>query len=277
MTNPIGAHVSGGLNLMPAIAQAQTLGLEAIQVFLSAPQGWRFPTSDPALDEAFRIKKEELGLRVFDHASYLANFVSGKEGVRAGARALLPKELARAGRLGAEGVILHAGSTTGAPREDGYRLLREELLPILEKIPADGPQLLIEPMAGQGNMLASLVSDIAPYLEALEWHPKVGVCLDTCHLHAAGEELDLPNGTTLTLDSFGREIGFHRLGLIHANDSKFARGAKKDRHENVGQGFLGAYCFPEIFAYSGVVAPLVLETPFTGYASDLAALRAARG
>ncbi len=104
--------------------------------------------------------------------------------------------------------------------------MRDQLLPLLEEIPDDGPDLLLEPMAGQGQMLCATVQDLGPYLEALDWHPKAGVCLDTCHAFSAGHDLSTPEGVKETFDAL-HEIAPGRLKLIHANDSKDAAGLEE--------------------------------------------------
>jgi deoxyribonuclease-4 len=157
---------------------------------------------------------------------------------------------------------VHTGSAVSQPREDAVRQLREHLLPLLDEIPADGPDLLLEPMAGQGAMLCATVDDLGPYLDALDRHPRAGVCLDTCHAFAAGHDLAAPGGVAVTLDKLAATVGADRLKLIHANDSKDVCGSAKDRHENIGAGRIGAEPFAELFRHPvsrGV--PMVIETP----------------
>ncbi len=120
------------------------------------------------------------------------------------------------------------------------RQVREALLPLLDAVADDAaPWLLLEPTAGQGRSLCAGVEDLAPYLEALDFHPKAGICLDTCHVFAAGAPLDEPGGTTATVDRIVEIGGPGRLRLIHANDSMDVRGAFKDRHQRIGEGHIG--------------------------------------
>jgi deoxyribonuclease-4 len=135
-------------------------------------------------------------------------------------------------------------------------------MPILDALGPDGPWLLLEPTAGQGRSLCSLVEDLVPYLAALDHHPRVGICLDTCHLFAAGAPLDDPGGTTATVDRLVQVAGPGRLRLVHANDSLDVRGSLRDRHERIGEGHIGLGAFSELFGHPATDGvPFVLETP----------------
>ncbi len=141
--------------------------------------------------------------------------------------------------------------------------VREGLLPILETIADDAaPWLLLEPTAGQGRSLCAGVDDLEPYLAALDDHPKAGICLDTCHVFAAGAPLDEPGGATATLDRVVEIGGPGRLRLVHANDSMDVRGAFKDRHQKIGEGHIGVAAFAEMLAHPATDGvPFILETP----------------
>ncbi len=162
------------------------------------------------------------------------------------------------------------------------RQVREGLLPLLELLgddPSDGgPWLLLEPTAGQGRSLCAGVEDLAGYLEALDHHPRAGICLYTCHVFAAGAPLDEPGGAAATVDRVVEIGGPGRLRLVHANDSKDVRGSMKDRHERIGQGHIGAAAFRELFAHPALAGvPFVLETPGSREeGGDLAVLKALR-
>jgi len=125
--------------------------------------------------------------------------------------------------------------------------------------------LLLEPTAGQGRSLCAGVDDLAPYLEALDHHPRVGICLDTCHVFAAGAALDEPGGAARTLDRLVEVAGPGRLRLVHANDSKDPRGSLRDRHEQIGEGHIGPHAFVELFAHPATAGvPFIAETPGSG-------------
>ncbi|WP_061299082.1 deoxyribonuclease IV [Herbidospora cretacea] len=256
--NAIGGHVlvAGGL-ATGGLKYAAEIGAEMAQVFVTNPRGWALNEGNPAEDEKLRAS----GLPVYVHANYLINFGSPTEATLENSVASVRHTLRRGREIGALGVVVHTGSAVSQPREAALLQVRDQLLPLLEEIPDDGPDLLLEPMAGQGQMLCATVQDLGPYLEALEWHPKAGLCLDTCHAFAAGHDLSTPEGVKETFDAL-HEIAPGRLKLIHANDSKDLLGMKKDRHENIGAGHIGAQGFAEVMRHPAVAGvPLCIETP----------------
>jgi deoxyribonuclease IV len=270
--------VAGGL-ARRGLAYARTVGAESVQVFVSNPRGWAPAPGDPREDAAFRAGCADAGIPAFVHAPYLVNLASPtaltlERSVRAVRHAL-----ARGGDVGAAGVVVHTGSAVGGERAAALRQVREALLPLLDQLPADGPDLLLEPTAGQGGSVCALVDDLGPYLAALDGHPRVGVCLDTCHAFAAGHDLACPGGLRRTLDRLVRVAGRGRLRLVHANDSREGLGAGRDRHERIGRGRIGRAAFGELFRHPAVRGvPVVLETPGKApeHTADLALLRSLR-
>ncbi|MEV2266163.1 deoxyribonuclease IV [Nonomuraea africana] len=257
-TSLIGGHVSvtgglatGGLKYMAEI------GAEMVQVFVTNPRGWALTAGKPEED----TKLAESGVVSFIHTPYLVNFGSPNPETLAGSIAITRHTLLRGVATGSKGVVVHTGSAVSQSRDEAFRQLREHLLPLLEEIPDDGPDLLLEPMAGQGAMLCATVQDLEPYLAALDWHPKAGVCLDTCHAFAAGHDLAAEGGVRETFDAL-HAIAPGRLKLVHANDSKDVCGSKKDRHENIGAGHIGAQPFAEMMRHPAVAGvPICIETP----------------
>jgi deoxyribonuclease IV len=149
------------------------------------------------------------------------------------------------------------------------RQVREGLLPILETLGEDGPWVLLEPTAGQGQSLCAGVDDLEDYLDALDHHPRAGLCLDTCHVFAAGAPLDEPGGAAATVDRLVEIGGPGRLRLVHANDSMDVRGAFKDRHQRIGEGHIGVAAFAELLAHPATEGvPFILETPGSRDADD---------
>ena len=270
MRNPIGTHVQVGKGLVAgALAQADLLGCETLQVFVGNPRGWALSAGRPAEDKEFRQQLESRGMRAFVHAPYLVNLGSPTPATYERSAAVVAHNLVRAAEIGAEGVVVHTGSfvsTDGDPQEQfatAMRQVREALLPVLDTIGSDeAPWLLLEPTAGQGRSLCGGVEDLTAYLTALDFHPKAGICLDTCHVFAAGAPLDEPGGATATVDRIVEIGGPGRLRLIHANDSMDVRGALKDRHQKIGQGHIGTGAFTELFAHPATEGvPFILETP----------------
>ncbi|MGH1562661.1 deoxyribonuclease IV [Mumia sp. DW29H23] len=262
--NPLGAHVAVGAGLARgAWATMRGLGADTLQVFAGNPRGWAASKGDPAQDSAFRTRCEDEGVPAFVHAPYLVNLGSPNPATYEKSVAAVAHNLARTAAIGARGLVVHTGSCVDDGTYDvALKQVREGLLPLLDALPDDGPRLLLEPTAGQGRSLCARVDDLEPYLDALDHHPRLGICLDTCHAFAAGEPLDEPDGVAATLERLVEIAGPGRLALVHANDSKDVRGSFKDRHERIGQGHLGADAFAALLAHpvtEGV--PFILETP----------------
>ncbi len=286
-SRPVGTHVQVGKGLVAgALAGAVDLGCEAFQVFVGNPRGWAHSAGDPATDAAFRERCAEAGQRVFIHAPYLVNLGSPTPATYEKSVGVLAHNLRRAAEIGAEGVVVHTGSFvdpagTAEKFEAAMRQVREGLLPILETLEGDdAPWLLLEPTAGQGRSLCAGVEDLVGYLAAVDQHPKAGICLDTCHVFAAGAPLDEPGGTTATVDRIVEIGGAGRLRLVHANDSMDVRGAFKDRHEKIGSGHIGEGAFAELMTHPATEGvPFILETPGSREPgnADLATLKRLRG
>ena len=247
--NPVGGHVpvAGGLHSV-GLSYARDLKAEAVQVFVANPRGWATPTGNPKQDEAFRAACGAESVPAYVHAPYLINFGS------------------------------HTEATV--ERSVALRQVREHLLPLLDELTHDDdPFLLLESTAGQGASLCSRTWDFGPYFEALDAHPMLGVCLDTCHIFAAGHDLTGPSGMHQTLDLLVDTVGEGRLKLIHANDSKDVVGAHKDRHENIGVGHIGEDPFRALMTHPATEGvPLIIETPGgkQGHAADVERLKKLR-
>jgi deoxyribonuclease-4 len=264
LRNPVGTHVKVGKGLVEEmLPKALSIGAEALQIFAGNPRGWALSKGQPAKDEAFRTASTAAGIRVVIHAPYLVNLGSPTPLTFERSVQTVAHNLVRAVELGAEGVVVHTGSCVDEGSfEAAMRQVHEGLMPVLEALGTDGPWLLLESTAGQGRSLCATVEDHAAYLDALDRHPRVGLCLDTCHLFAAGEPLDEPGGMTATIDRLVDLAGPGRLRLIHANDSMDVRGAFKDRHQRIGEGHLGVEPFRELLAHPATAGvPLILETP----------------
>jgi deoxyribonuclease-4 len=283
---PIGAHVQvkGGL-AKGGLAYTDAVGARAVQVFVGNPRGWKPSAGDPRQDAAFTAGCSERGVPSFIHTPFLVNVGSPSEATVEQSVATIVHSLARGAQLGCAGVVVHAGSAVGEDRYEAALVqLRERLLPVLEAQPEGAPRLLIEPTAGGGRSLAATVEDLGPYLAALEQHPAVGVCFDTCHAWAAGHDLATPGGMTATLDSLVATVGPGRLGLVHANDSLDGCGSRRDRHTTIGAGSIGAAPFAELLTHPAMAGvPVVVETPsddgetsYGGHARDIALLTSLR-
>ncbi len=286
-SRPIGAHVRVSAGLAAGgLAEARALGAEAIQVFAANPRAWAAPAPDPRQDAAFAARRADLGLPLFVHAPYLINPGSADSRIRQRSGQSLAHSLGRGAALGALGVVVHTGSATDGDRAAGLRRVREVLLPLLDSLPEDAPDLLLEPTAGQADLLCGQAADLGPYLEALDWHPRAGLCLDTCHAFAAGHDLTVAGGvgsllTALAQAGAGGQAGpaGGRLRLIHANDSKDPCGSRRDRHQNIGSGQLGTGPFLALLHHPATAGiPFIIETPGpdSRRAADVATLKTLR-
>jgi deoxyribonuclease-4 len=278
----IGAHIQikGGL-AKGGLAYTDAVAAGAVQVFVGNPRGWKLTAGDPRQDELFTAGCLERGIPSFIHTPFLVNVGSPTEATVAQSIASIAHNLARGTQLGCAGVVVHAGSAVGEDRyEAALRQLHDRLLPVLDALPDSAPRLLIEPTAGGGKALAAIVEDLGPYFAALEDHPLVGVCFDTCHAWAAGHDLSVPGGMAATLDALLATVGPNRLGLVHANDSLDECGSKRDRHTTIGEGSIGVAPFAELLAHPTMTGvPVVVETPSeldgspsAGHARDIALL-----
>ena len=260
----LGAHVptSGGM-AKRSIEYAQTINAEAIQVFASNPRGWAMPEANPQADVAFIEKTQELDIETYVHAPFLINLGSPTEGTYKNSLASTAYSLRRGREIKALGVVIHTGSAVDEGHvKQAWKQIHDGMMPILEELDGEDPWLLLEPTAGQGQSLVKKLDDLNNYFEALEWHPKVGVCLDTCHVFAAGHDIKSKGGMTKTIDLLVDVAGAERIQLIHANDSMDVLGSLKDRHQNLGDGEIGVKPFEELLAHPAIVnAPLILETP----------------
>jgi deoxyribonuclease-4 len=274
---PVGAHVSVAGGLHRCLPRADAIGAEVIQVFVANTRAWALPAADPDGDAQFRVSCSGRDVPVFVHAPYLINFGSPSAETLARSCSALAFSLRRAAAVGAAGVVLHAGSAVlGNGWGTAMSQVREHVLPVLDAA-AGAPPLLVEPTAGGGGALASDAASLAAYLDALGRDERVGVCLDTCHMHAAGHDLSTRTGFSAALRAYGRAAGRGGIGLVHANDSRDPAGSKRDRHASIGTGSIGLDPFTALFT-SPVTrsVPMVVETLDTQQAADVATLKKLR-
>jgi deoxyribonuclease-4 len=277
----IGAHVSVAGGLLNAVPNARAANCEAFQVWVSSARAWKPPTLDPAVDDRFREQVADAGLGpVFVHAAYLVNLASTSQATFDSSVAAVGATLDKAAAIGAAGVVVHAGSHLGAGRAAGLARIRQGVLPLLERLGRrpDAPDLLFELTAGTRNAIASRFEEMAELVDTLGGHPKLRVCVDTCHAHAAGYDLADPVTAAAAADELAELLG-GRLALMHANDSLDPAGAARDRHCPIGGGTIGEDGFAALLAHPGLAGlPVVTET--TGdrvqIARDVACLRRLR-
>jgi deoxyribonuclease IV len=280
---PVGAHAptAGGL-ARAALPHLDDTGAEAVQVFIGNPRGWALSAGDPAEDDRFAAGCNARGVPAFIHATLLVNLGSPTLATVERSTATIAHCLARGAAIGATGVVYHAGSAVDEAYADtALRQVREALLPVLDLAAGNGwPKLLVEPSAGGGRSLVARVEQLEPYLAAVDHHPWLGVCFDTCHAWAAGHDLVSGGGMNATLELLVATCGRERLLLVHANDSKDARGSIRDRHESIGKGAIGEAAFAELMTHPATAGvPVIVETPtkkHVGHDADIATLQRLR-
>lgn len=260
-----GAHMSiaGGLPL--AVDRAVAHGCQALQIFSKSSSQWRARPLEKAEVRDFRARAERAGLgAMVAHASYLINLASSAPALRAQSIDAFGIELDRAEALGLLGVVIHPGCFTTGTEDDGLRLVAEAVRAALRARPRRRTMVLLEHTAGQGTSLGWRFEQLARIIEHLDGHQRVGVCLDTCHLFAAGYDLGAADGYRATFDAFRRLVGFDRLRAVHVNDSKRELGSRRDRHAHIGQGMIGIEAFRRLVNDRRFRRmPMLLETPKT--------------
>ncbi|HJX48051.1 MAG TPA: deoxyribonuclease IV [Gaiellaceae bacterium] len=235
----IGAHVSSSGGIHTAIDRAEAIGAESVQVFTQSPRTWRQTNHDPATFERFRERREEAAIAgVLCHALYLCNFAAPDDAIYEKSIAALRSTMEIACAIGADGVVLHVGSHLGAGLDKGL----ERVVPALEQVlelSNDTTWLLLENSAGAGGTIGRSIDELATIFERLDGHPRLGVCLDSCHLYVSGVDVTDPATLDALLDEVDATIGLDRLRALHVNDSAAPLGSNRDRHENIGEGLLG--------------------------------------
>ena len=235
----IGAHVSSSGGIHTAIDRAELIGAESVQVFTQSPRAWR-PTNHPPENlERFKERRAESGVGgVLCHALYLVNLASPKDDFYEKSVTAMCNTVDVACAIDAEGVVFHIGSHLGAGIEAGLDRVCEGMKTVLDRC-SDTTWLLMENSAGAGGTIGRSVEELALLYDRLNGHPRLGVCLDSCHLYVSGCDVTDEAALDALLDELDREIGLDRLRALHVNDSKAPLGSNLDRHENIGEGLMG--------------------------------------
>ena len=265
----IGAHVSTSDGISKAVVRGQEIGCEAIQIFGSSPQTWAFKPVPGEQIELFKQGLADAGIGpVFLHAIYLINLgTPDKEKLKKGIDSLA-NYMKLAADLGATGVIFHPGSHGGRGYEAVLPQTVEAIKIVLDTAP-EGPVLAVENMAGMGQHIGAKFEELGGILDAVD-SPRLKICLDTQHSFAAGYNLANPEGIQAMLDELDTGPGSANVAAVHANDSKRVCGSGVDRHDNIGQGFIGEEGFAAIMANPAFAdVPFLLEVPgFEGNGPD---------
>lgn len=273
----LGAHVSIAGSIDKSVDRAKALDCTTFQIFTRNPRGWKGSKLRDEEVEEFRRKVKEAGYEiVVAHMPYLPNISSPIKSSWTKSVNVLCDELRRCDELGIRYLVCHIGSHMGKGIDVGISQVSKAVDTAIEKV---DPRcmLLLENMAGQRNSTGSRFEDIKRILMRSEHGEKVGICLDTCHLFAAGYEIRTSEGIENTLYEFDETIGIGRLKVVHLNDSKGKLGSRLDRHEHIGLGEIGEKGFQLLINHPKIRdLPMIIETPEDergDYSRDLGVLR----
>ena len=244
MTLAFGSHLSTSGGVDRVFARAEALPVESCQIFSKSERQWLAKPLDAAVVERFHAERERTGLtNLVVHDSYLINLASPKPDILEKSLSAFRDELERCDTLGIEFLVTHPGAHTGSGAEAGIARFATSLNQIFGEIPNNKAIALLETTAGQGTTLGRSFEEIGAIIEQVEDKDRVGVCLDTCHIFAAGYDFRTAEGYAEVMDRFDRLIGLDRLQVLHLNDSKMPFGSNKDRHAHIGGGEIGTEGF----------------------------------
>ena len=256
-----GAHVSTSGGIHTAIDRIEEFGGDAVQVFTQSPRTWRPTNHPPENFERFKERRRETGLgAVLCHALYLVNLASPKDEIYEKSVASLVNTVDVACAIDADAVVFHVGSHLGVGLEAGLERVLEALRLVLDRC-SETTWLLIENSAGAGATIGRSIEEIALLFDLLERHPRLGVCLDSCHLWVSGVDVTDTAGLAATVDELEKRIGLDRLRALHVNDAAAPLGSNRDRHANIGEGQIGDRMATFLAEPRFADLPAVLEVP----------------
>ncbi len=260
----LGSHMSiaGGMDRAPL--RGRQVGCDTMQVFTKSNRQWRARDLSDGEVEAFKANLKSTGIGpVVAHDCYLVNLAAPRASLWKKSVSAFREEMDRAERLGIPYLVTHPGSHAGAGEAEGIRRVAEALNVLHAALPRHGgARILLETTAGQGSSLGYRFEQLAAILDQVERADRVGVCLDTCHVFAAGYDIRTTDGYRQTMRELDACLGLHRLQVIHLNDSVQGLGSRVDRHAHIGEGGLGLEPFRRLLndsAFRGI--PMILETP----------------
>jgi deoxyribonuclease IV len=231
-----GGHCSGGVK--KSLDRAAEMGFDAVQLFAQSPRAWRYPEHDPADLERFRERRPEAGQQaVLIHALYLLNLASPNDDLYGKSLETLRKTVQTGCAIEADGVVFHVGSHLGAGLDVGLDRVVEAVRQVLE-LCSDTTWLLVENTAGAGGTIGRSVEELALLFERLDGHPRLGLCLDSCHLFASGYDVTDEAALDALLADVDGRVGLDRVRALHINDSQAALGSNRDRHANLLDGLM---------------------------------------
>jgi deoxyribonuclease-4 len=255
----LGAHCGGGIKR--ALDHAAEIGADAVQLFAQSPRAWRFPVHAEEDLARFRERRTEASIRaVLVHALYLCNLATSDETIFGKSLETMRSTVDTACAIEADGVVFHVGSHLGAGFEAGLERCVPALREVLDRC-SDTTWLLLENSAGAGGTIGRSLDELAMLVDALDNHPRLGVCLDSCHLYVSGVDVGDPDTVGAVLDDLDTRIGISRLRALHVNDAAAPLGSNRDRHANVLEGELGERLGAFLAHPAVQELPALMETP----------------
>jgi deoxyribonuclease-4 len=234
-----GAHVSSSGGIDNAIDRIEAIGGDCVQVFTQSPRMWRPTNHKPESVERFKARRSEAGIGgVVCHALDLCNLATPNEVIYEKSIQAMRNTVDAASAIEADGVIFHVGSHLGAGFEAGLERACAALAQILERCEGD-TWLLIENSAGAGGTIGRSLEELQMLLVRLDGHPRLGICLDSCHLYASGYDVTDPKAVDALVRELDARVGLDRLRALHVNDSAVPLGSNRDHHANIGEGLMG--------------------------------------
>jgi deoxyribonuclease-4 len=234
-----GAHVSAAGGISKAIDRVEEIGGNAVQVFTQSPRMWKPTAHTPEEVARFRDRRRQARIKAVScHALYLVNLASRDPTVRENSLAALRATMKTADAIGADAVVFHVGSHLGYGFDEAVSLVSPALRELLE-LTTDELWLCMENAAGAGGTIGRSIAELAALADALDRHPRLGLCLDSCHWWASGVDVSDVGALDETLTDLDARIGLERLRVLHVNDSQTPLGSNRDRHELVGKGLIG--------------------------------------
>jgi len=259
----LGAHFSIAKGLDKALYEVKSYGCNTLQIFTKNANTWKERVVTQKEIENFEQAKLETGIsNIASHASYLINLATPEKKKHKMSCNALAQELIRSSCLGIPYVVLHPGSHMGAGKKEGIARIAESINEIFVKTPGINTRLLLETTAGQGSSVGHTFEHLASIISKVEKKINPGICLDTCHIFAAGYDIRTMEYYRKTMDAFDSIIGLDRLCFMHLNDSKKELGSRVDRHEQIGLGYIGLDAFKYIMNDDRFIdIPKIIETP----------------
>jgi deoxyribonuclease-4 len=261
-----GVHLALGAGYEGALEHARWLGCTTVQVFTHSPRTFAFKPLEPKRQQVLLDGWKRLGISpVVSHASYLINIGAANNKKFYGALSILKNEIVYAKAFGCAYLVLHVGKHTGSGKEQSVQQVAKGIEKLADTLRESEVMLLLEIAAGQGTEIGRTFEELQEVLEKLDAPTSAlaGVCLDTCHLFAAGYDITTKEGAESVVRNIERTFGMQRVRIVHVNDSKFGLGERKDRHENVGKGKIGADGLRAFLTHPKIKGlPMILETPF---------------